>query len=83
MQAVEIESVKSAFSIGEDLSVVVFAQPADEIEHIGVSPHPLWKALEAAQCFHAINVVATPWTKRLIRYASGQSASTATALKPR
>ena len=58
MQAVEIESVESAFPVWKSLVVVVLAQPADEIEHIGVAPHPLRETFETAQRFHAVDVVA-------------------------
>ena len=58
MQTVKIESVESAFAIFERLLIVVLAQPADEIEHVGVSPHPLRKTLEPAQRFHAVAVLA-------------------------
>jgi hypothetical protein len=56
MQTIQIESVKSAFPVLGNLFVVVFAQPADEIEHIGVSPHPLRETFEATQRFHAVDV---------------------------
>lgn len=36
----------------------MLTQPADVIEGIGVPPHPLRKAFEAAQCFHAVHVLA-------------------------
>ena len=58
MQTVKIESIESAFAIFESLLVVVLAQPADEIEHVGVSPHPLRKTLKPAQRFHAVAVFA-------------------------
>ena len=58
VQTVKIEAVETAFAIFECLLVVVLAQPADEIEDIGVAPHPLRKTLEPAQCFHAIVVIA-------------------------
>jgi hypothetical protein len=58
MQAVKIEPVKSAFAIFEHLLVVVPAQPANEIEHVSISPHPLRKTLEPAQRFHAVAILA-------------------------
>ena len=36
----------------------MLAQPADEIEDVGISPHPLRKPLKPAQGFHAVAVVA-------------------------
>ena len=58
VQTVKIESIESAFAIFERLLIVVLAQPADEIEDVGVSPHPLRKTLEPAQRFHAVAVFA-------------------------
>ena len=58
VQTIKIEPVKAAFPIFERLLIVVLAQPADEIEDIGIAPHPLREPFETAQRFHAIDVVA-------------------------
>src|ERR1041385_4908557 len=56
MQAVEVESVKSGFAIRKRLFVIMFTQPANEIEYIGVAPHPLWETLETAQRIDAVDI---------------------------
>src|SRR5581483_1407281 len=47
VQTVEVESIESTLSVFKYLLVIVFAQPANEIEHVGVSPHPLRKTLKS------------------------------------
>ena len=49
VQAVEVEPVEADLRSPCPARVVVRAQPADEVEHVGVAPHPGREALEAAQ----------------------------------
>jgi hypothetical protein len=48
VQAVKIETVETALQFAFLLPFIVSAQPADELKHIGIAPHPLWKTPEAA-----------------------------------
>ena len=59
VQTVKIEAVETAFSIFECLLVVVLAQPADEIEDIGIAPHPLREPLKSVQGLDAVDVAAS------------------------
>ena len=56
-KAVQVEAVEADPSIGR-LRVVVRAEPADEIEDVGVAPHPGGEAPEAGQRFDGIRVCA-------------------------
>ena len=56
VQAVKIEPVKARLPICVALLVVMLTQPADEIEHIGVAPHPLRETFETAQRVHAVEI---------------------------
>src|SRR3954449_10842981 len=38
--------------------IVVLTEPPDEVEHVGVAPHPGRKASEVAQCFDRLLVLA-------------------------
>src|SRR5439155_509273 len=59
MQTVKIESIESAFAIFERLLIVVLSQPADEIEDIGIAPHPLWEPSKPVQGLDAVDVAAS------------------------
>ena len=59
VEAVEIEAVEPG-GIGGIAAVVVRAQPADEVEHLGVAPHPGREALKAAQRLLGVRVLAGP-----------------------
>ena len=56
VQAVKIKPVKARLPICVALLVVMLTQPADEIEHIGVAPHPLRESFETAQRVHAVEI---------------------------
>ena len=58
MQTIKIQPVESAFPIFKCLLIVVLAEPTDEIEDIGIAPHPLREPLETAEGLDAIDVVA-------------------------
>ena len=34
------------------------AEPADEVEHVGVAPHPRWEPLESSQGIDGIGIIA-------------------------
>ena len=59
VEAVEVKAIEPR-GVGGIAAVVVRAQPADEVEHLGVSPHPGGEALEAAQRLLGIRVLAGP-----------------------
>jgi hypothetical protein len=46
-KTVEIDAIKTGWRLAWSKLVVVLAQPSDEVEHIGVPPHPRRKAFEA------------------------------------
>src|SRR5207249_760422 len=56
MQAVEIEPIKSCFQ-PVALSFVVASQPADEIQHVGIAPHPGRKTFEAFEGVDRFRVI--------------------------
>ena len=56
MQAVQVETVESG--LRRTRPVVVFPQPADEVEHVGVAPHPLREAAEAVEGLDAVGILA-------------------------
>ena len=59
MQAVEIEPVEAGGLAGLGASLWL-AQPADEIEHLGVAPHPGREAAEVAQRLLGVGVLGRP-----------------------
>src|SRR5512145_96405 len=60
MQAVKVEPVKTNPCRIRGKSIIVFAQPSDKIEYVGVAPHPAWKSSEAAQRVSCIFIVVEP-----------------------
>lgn len=56
VERVQIEAVESHTRVGGN-PVVVGPQPADEIQDVGVAPHPVWKPLEPAQGLGRIAIV--------------------------
>jgi hypothetical protein len=59
IEAVEIEAVEPG-GLRRVATVVVRAQLADEVEHLGVTPHPGGEALEAAEGLLRVGVLARP-----------------------
>ena len=60
MQAVEVEAVEAGPRGRLRDAVVALAQPADEIEHVGVAPHPGGEALEVGQRLRGPGVAPRP-----------------------
>ena len=58
VEAVEIEPVEADFCRSVGQGVVVLAQPLDELDDVGVAPHPDRKAPEARQGLIGARVVA-------------------------
>ncbi len=56
VKAVEVQTIKADLGRARRQRVVVRSQPADEIEHIGVTPHPGGETLEAAERIHCFGV---------------------------
>jgi len=57
-QAVEIEAIEADLRGARPKRVVVFTKPLDELDHVGVAPHPGWEAPEVGEPFYGIDVVA-------------------------
>src|SRR5688500_18281623 len=49
VEAVQVKSEKADLWRFRRKIVIVSSQPPDEVQHIGVPPHPLWKSLETRQ----------------------------------
>ena len=48
IEAVEVESIEADLLFSSvDIAV---AEPTCEVEHITISPHPLWKSFESIEC---------------------------------
>ena len=60
VQAVEVEPVEAGPRGRIRDAVVALAQPADEIEHVGVAPHPGGEALEVGQRLRGPGVAPRP-----------------------
>ena len=58
VHAVEIEAEEAGFGLPLGERVIVSAQPADEVEDVGVAPHPCRKALKSIQGLGGIDVLA-------------------------
>jgi hypothetical protein len=58
VQTIQVESVEAGALCPVRQTVVVAAQPADEIEHVGVAPHPLWEPREAGEGIGGVGIVA-------------------------
>jgi len=58
--AVEVKAIEADVGRGVAEAHVVGAQPTDEVEHIGVAPHPGGKAREAAQGLLGVGVGSCP-----------------------
>ena len=58
VHAVEVQAVESDFRFRGCAAVVVRPEPADEVDHVGVAPHPLGEALEASERLFGIGGVA-------------------------
>ena len=81
VKAVEVETVEPGPTIGRKC-LVVRPQPADEVTNVGVAPHPATGSGGTLQRTHGALVRSDAAHARLTRWASGQSASTATAENP-
>ena len=63
MQAIKIKSVHAGFrGEGGQLRIVI-PQPADEIDDVGVAPHPGRETLKSAQRFFGIPILAVSANK--------------------
>ena len=51
IQAVQVESIETGFVFSARKLVIVLAKPSDEIENIGIAPHPGRKPFEIAESF--------------------------------
>ena len=49
VQAVQIEAVEASFLLGRRQQVVAVTQPADEVQHVGIAPHPGREAPEVGE----------------------------------
>src|SRR6266850_8299858 len=58
LEAVEIEPVKADFWYAHGKLVIVGMQPPDKFDHVGIAPHPSWKALEPIESRDGIRVFA-------------------------
>jgi hypothetical protein len=58
VQAVEVEPVEANRRRAGMFGVVVLAQPTDEVEHVGIAPHPLGKPAEVSERVDGVLVVA-------------------------
>ena len=47
VQAVEVQTVKTDFRLMGSKIVVIGSQPTNEIQDIGIAPHPGWKTSES------------------------------------
>src|SRR5919106_2477740 len=57
-QAIEVEAVEADFRRVLRKRVVVRPQPLDELDHVGVAPHPRRKASEVGERLYGIEVIA-------------------------
>jgi hypothetical protein len=57
-EAVKIEAVEANPWSARRQRVVVRSQPLDELDHLGVAPHPGWEAAEVGERFNGGDVVA-------------------------
>jgi hypothetical protein len=60
VQAVQVDPVEPALGPPLPDRAVVLPQPADEVEHVGVAPHPLREPLEPAERVARVRVVVEP-----------------------
>src|SRR4051812_24613547 len=57
VQAIEIQAIEPCLLLSQPYSIVVLSKPTNKIEHVGISPHPCWKALEIAQGIHRFHII--------------------------
>src|SRR5258708_3642534 len=56
IETVKVHAVEADLFFVARLLVVVFAQPADEVQNIGIAPHPRWETLETSERFVGVAI---------------------------
>src|SRR5438132_1727104 len=65
IQAVQVESIETGFVFSARKLVIVLAKPSDEIESIGIAPHPGRKPFEITQSFTRFSITRIPTNKTI------------------
>ena len=82
-EAVEIEPVETRLCRRMHVRIVARAKPFDEVQHVVIAPHPRRETAEVGEGSVGTGIVRETQHVAIHAIASGQSPSTATAVKPR
>ena len=56
IQTIQVETVESGFVFSGPKLVIVLAKPSNEVENVGVAPHPGGKPFEVAESFTVVSI---------------------------